>query len=336
MGLWLTVILAALPAMGCQGAPAEQGVFFESSDDISVLEDSSTDEGTARESGAGSDSFAFDVSTDDPGSYFEGKWGLLISAATKQIRVPLLKSQIAIARSFFLVEAKRVSANELVLSEKLCDTKMKLETWFNKVIIPSAFNESIPAVERRVTVDGTQPGSAWRSNDVWDVRGAVLEDKVNDPMPPSGSAARNDSTPCSEAPYGSQCDQDGDGHPGLTNFLVGALNCHIYIAQRWHTELAGQVIDAHTVAGDVVSTSTEQSILAASTELCENNQLQNVSVMEECPELFYFKMIRLPDDATCANVQDSTSCDENQETCEGDTRYPLNPRVDDPASCKTP
>lgn len=269
-----------------------------------------------------------------PADFFEGRWAMLINAASKQIRVPLLKSQITIARQYFLVEARSDKKNTVTTSEKLCDTQIKLETWLNKAIVPRAFSRSIPPIERHVEVVSTAPGTPWKSDDVWDVRGAVLEDIQNDQLPAGGSAERNESIPCDEAPWGSHCDQDEDGHPGLTNIMVGALNCKIYVAQRWHAQLDGEVVNADTIAGSVIGATTEQTILAATTSLCENSNLGSVSVSDVCPEVFYFKMVRLPDDATCEDVLDLTTCDEDHSKCEGDLSAPLNPKKDDPASCK--
>ncbi|MCU0664086.1 MAG: hypothetical protein MUC50_17385 [Myxococcota bacterium] len=268
-----------------------------------------------------------------PSARMSGTWGMLLSASSKQVGIPLVKTQILSSRNYFLVEASPDGPTRIRTEEKLCGLYVELETWLNKTIIPDRFIEHSGVIERTIDLSSSEPGAPWISDDVYEVRGARLADPVRDPLPPPGSSHLNETQPCETAPIGSECDQDEDGHPGMTTILAGALSCELYVAQRWHSALAGAIVDANHIAGPLSSAATQQTILATNSNVCKQGNMQTLEVIDKCPEHFYFKMVRLPDHATCDDVMALTSCDEKLETCGGQINLPLNPNVDDPSSC---
>jgi hypothetical protein len=270
----------------------------------------------------------------EPSSRMSGTWGMLLSASSKQVGIPLVKTQLMASRNYFLVEARVDGPSRIRTRETLCGLYVKLETSLNKIIVPNQFIEHAGVIERTIELDSATDGAKWISDDVYEVRGARLADPIRDPLPPSGSAKPGQRQPCDEAPWGQQCDQDQDGQPGMTNVLSGALSCKVYVTQRWHSALDGAIVDANRIEGPLSSASTEQTVLAASSALCEQVNMQTVEVIDKCPEHFYFKMVRLADDASCKDVMALTSCGKNLHACEGDETLPLNPNVDDLASCK--
>lgn len=270
----------------------------------------------------------------EPSARMSGTWGMILSASGKQVGIPLVKTQIMMSRNYFLIEARVDGPSRIRTRETLCGLYVKLETPLNKIIVPNQFIEHSGVIERTIELASSTNGSKWISDDVYEVRGARLVDPIEDPLPPSGSAKPGRTQSCDEAPWGQECDQDQDGQPGMTNVLSGALSCKVYVTQRWHSALDGVIVDANRIEGPLSSASTEQTVLAASSSLCEQVHMQTVEVIDKCPEHFYFKMVRLADDATCKDVMALTSCGKNLHACEGDETLPLNPTVDDPASCK--
>lgn len=325
---WLFALALSLSLAACEDSGSLTKV---ANDSVSDAQPTDTDDATAPTS---SDDTADSLNSGEPSAIMSGTYAMLLSASSKQIGVPLVKTQITVSRSFFLVQATPDGPTRLRTHEKVCGLYIKLETWINKAIVPDQFVKHSGIIERHIELPSAEPGTPWISEDVYEVRGARLDNPISDPLPASGSAAPGKGIPCDETPLGSQCDQDEDGQPGMTNLLTGALSCKLYVAQRWHAALAGEIIDTNTVAGPLSSAASDQTVLAASVSLCEQVNMRSVEVLAKCPEHFYFKMVRVPDSATCDNVMALTSCDENLETCEGDTASPLNPSVDDPASCK--
>ncbi len=268
-----------------------------------------------------------------PGASLVGTWGQFIGAAIMQTGIPLVGSQVVDSRNWYLVTLKTDGEGNLTAHEKLCGIKQRLETWLNKSTVSQNFINHMEVLERQVSVDSDEPGTPWVSDTVYEVRGAKLENEATDPLPANNSSKPNDAISCDTAPLGSRCDQDEDGHPGVTNILSGALNCKVYVTQRWWAKFEGEVIDEDTIAGPVTDSYSEQTVLSASQGLCTTSTPGSVGVVEACPEHFYFKMVRLADNATCEDVMALTSCYDNEQSCGGDESLPLNPRKDSAGDC---
>jgi hypothetical protein len=244
-----------------------------------------------------------------------------------------VKTQIAIGRTFFLNTITSNGKGTLTISQKACGIITKLETPLNKLIVPETFVKGLEPVVRHVTLTSDQPGTPFISDDVYEIRGARLADPPNDPLP--GNETGGQALACDKAPFGSECDQDGDGKPGMTNILSGALNCKIYVTQKWHAVYGGKIIDSNNIAGAVTANFSWQTVLGSNSPLCAAPNGGTAPVIDKCPELFYFKMVRLPNDATCEDVMALTSCNEkNPSACDGDTSFALNPSNDNPLDCK--
>lgn len=93
-------------------------------------------------------------------------------------------------------------------------------------------------------------------------------------------------------------------------------------------------MDKDLIEGDITDSFSEQTVLAASTSLCQSAVPGTAPVIAKCPKHFYFKLLRLSNAATCDDVMALTSCDENHKTCANDDTLPLNPRLDSSDDCK--
>ncbi len=269
-----------------------------------------------------------------PGSSLVGTWGQLVTVAVKQIGIPVVISQIVDSNSWYVVTIETDGQGNLTAREKLCAIKQRLETPLNKSVAPQNFVDHMEVLERHVSVASDEPGTPWISDDVYEVRGAKLENEETDPLPPNNSSRTNLSIPCDEASFGSQCDQDDDGHPGVTNKLTGAVTCHSYVTQRWHAKFEGEIVDEDTIAGPITDSFSEQTIIAANNPICLSSQPSTVSVLEKCPGHFYFKMVRMKKTANCQDVMTLTNCDEAEQRCYGDESFPLNPKKGGAQECR--
>ena len=75
-----------------------------------------------------------------------------------------------------------------------------------------------------------------------------------------------------------------------------------------------------------------EEIGARANALCSNSN--SSSEPDGCPQHHYFKMVRLADGATCADVLDKTDCDENDGTCDNNAVQPLDPNNDKANDCQ--
>jgi hypothetical protein len=317
-GFATSIIVAgalAAAAAGCEDGVQGGGPCFpEAGDGIDADSDGDAD--------ADADADA-DTETGDPAASLAGTWGMLLSVSVLQGGVPILGSSEVESRNWYLVEAAPDGDGGLHTSERLCGVQLVPDTWVNRPVVPRAFIEHLPPLERRVDLGGGDPGPAWITDRVCEVRGARLCDAEHDPLPDPEQAA-GDPEGCDAPCDGAACDQDQDGMPGVTTWLTGFYNCSIYAAHRWCSRLEGAAGDEDTIAGRVTGLLSEQVVLGASSSFCQAGSA--VAVPDPCAARQYFEMVRLPAGASCEDVMELTACDEDPEACGATPTLPLDPR----------
>jgi hypothetical protein len=288
--------------------------------------DSDSDSDSDSDTDSDSDSDTDSDGDTDPGAGLVGSWGTLaVTAVVVDTGIPLIGEQWSSNRSWALTGVTSDGAGNLTLSEQPCLAKVKLGNPASHVEIPTSGLQHMDPALRQVTVGSSDPGAEFVSDVAHSVRGANLCDEVNDPLPPPG-APLDDSTSCDLECDGSHCDEDQDDHPGVTTFVTGLLNCQVYAAARSWSRFDGQVDDADTISGEVVDQGSEQVVLTATRPLCNTQGAD--SQHDGCPQHHYFKMVRLGDGATCADVLDLTDCDEDEGNCDVNDALPLDPNND--------
>lgn len=322
----LIVCSAFLLVLGCDS--------ITQTDDTTNNLEEETEEGTGEETGGktGSQTGGYaDQNDSDPGAAFVGTWGELLNLPVKQVGIPGSPPVVAVGRTYYLNTIHSDGEGNLTIEHKACRIVIKVDSIFGKMSVPNKFVDGLEPLVRQVSLSSNQPGTPFVSDDVYEVRGARLEDPETDPLPAHGSGGK--ALSCGQAPMGSECDQDNDGNPGMTNVLTGALGCKIYVAQKWNALYEGTIVDADTIAGPVTKTFSWQSLLGSDRTICESAKVENTSVIENCPAYYYFHMVRLPQNATCEDVMALTTCDENPEDCDQDATYPLNPKKETLKTC---
>jgi hypothetical protein len=330
-----TVCLALLLLAACGGD-------VQGGDDTGPDADTDADTDTDADSDADADSDTDTETATGPGASLVGKWAQLVSVTIVQNGIPIVNEQWVGSRNWYLVDLVSDGAGNLTAHETLCAIRIKLRgmnglNLGNQSIVPQNFIDHIQVLERHVTIDSEEPGTPWISDIVYEVRGANLcngecnpfTDDQCDPMPANGSASGvNDAPSCDGACGGSHCDQDEDGLAGMTNTLAGALNCDVYVTQRWWARFDGEIVDADTIAGPVTDNFSEQTVLESSSFTCTLGNPGTAS--ENCPPHQYFKMVRVADNASCADVMALTDCDEDPATCDTNAELALDPKNDLP------
>ncbi len=122
---------------------------------------------------------------------------------------------------------------------------------FVHITVPDAFVASLTDPLCKGSLKKTKSGWRFVQERHIEVRGAVLDDPENDPLPTNPRDGR-------------VVDQDGDGNPGLTVpvVAVGIVSGDTYVVHRLSYALEGSLIDDDTIRG-MIDWTGEQIVLAA-------------------------------------------------------------------------
>ena len=268
-------------------------------------------------------------SSTDPGAALTGFWGqIMATAVLTRTGIPILGEQWSSSRAWQLVEITSDGAGNLTLIETPCLAKVKTGGVVRAVVeVPQTTIDRMPPIERHVALASSAPSTPFVSDVVYAVRGANLCDPQSDPLP-TGPLDVNDSTSCDQPCGIYACDQDEDGHPGITTHMeaAGIVNCDVYAVARGWSRLDGQIADATSIAGTIADRGSEQEILAATQALCAS---ASATISDDgCAAHTYFKMVRLDGGTTCADVLALTDCDEDPAACDANAVLPLDPNND--------
>ncbi len=239
-----------------------------------------------------------DGPADSPAHAMRGIWGMRMEIAVVTLGLPLVTKQNTYSSNLFLIRARHTAGDTLEMDDKLCELKLinfvDSDEEFDDLawmVIPLRYLRSVAVLQRSVEVTGTAAGTPWDTTRSLEVRGCVLDDPWNDPLPTHQDYAADPNDP-------RFWDQDGDGHVGMTTLMDGVLRGAIYNVQRWQAEYHGEILDADHIAGlaDVVN---EQIVISASTP---SLIYETDTAIHEEEDRTYFRMQRLPDDASCADL----------------------------------
>ncbi len=177
----------------------------------------------------------------------------------------------------------------LILQDAYCFTDIEVSTDLFATDIPDATMRAIRSGPRRAELR-READATWLMHD-WhtEVRGAVLDDPVHDPLPTSRSDPRI-------------VDTDGDGQPGITLSaeLVGLFGGDTYAVQRFRYRLEGKLVDEDTIVG-YVEWSSEQEIVWASDALLMTPFTEE---MHPDPTVHRFAMRRIDAGWDCTMIRD--------------------------------
>jgi len=218
---------------------------------------------------------------------FQGRWAMIETQAVTTVDMPFVGVLETTSVHHYLVDIV-ADGDALVMHQRLCELEIFEQTCHNIgiTVIPPAYVDAITSFERRVLLESGDAGAAFVSERVTRLRGAKLGDPESDPMPtladPTGAF-----------------DQDGDGYPGMTVLLNGVFaGSSVYTAQRWWTELQGSILTADYVDGPILHANETNTLGADPPALAYQTQ----NAPHEDPTRSFFRMVRVPEDHTCADV----------------------------------
>lgn len=248
-----------------------------------------------------------DGPSDSPAHSFRGIWGMRMEIAVVTLGLPLVTKQNTYSSNLILVKASHKQGDTLELEEKLCDIQLTnfIDTdepfddlaW---MVIPLRYLRSLPIAHQTVQLHSASDGDAFDTSRSLEIRGCVLQDPENDPLPDRHDFDAN--------PDDSRFwDEDGDGNVAITTLMDGVLRGAIYNVQRWSAEYHGTILDSDHIKG-LSSIENEQLVIFASNPTLVYDTETEIHPQEDRT---YFRLERLNDDASCADLIRQASRDDS-------------------------
>jgi len=223
----------------------------------------------------------------EPLSDLSGRW-ITVQRLTAVGEFPFL-GRVTIRTTLGLFSEVTQTGSSLTLSDAYCFTDVDVSTPLFVTSIPDATMQSIRPDPRSAELRGENDG-VWLVHD-WhtEVRGAVLDDPVNDALPTYRSDPR-------------VVDMESDGQIGFTipAAIVGMFGGDTYVVQRFRYRLSGKLVDPDTIIG-FVEWSTEQQVLWATDALL---MMPYVQWIDPDPTSHRFIMRRIDGTWTCESVRE--------------------------------
>ncbi len=216
-----------------------------------------------------------------------GRW-VTIQRLVTVAQLPFL-GEVTLNTTIGLFSEAIQSGSRLTLEDAYCFTDVDASTALFVTDISDATMRSIhpdPRIaELRIEKGRVLFEHGWHT----EVRGAVLDDPVNDELPDFQSDPR-------------VIDIDGDGRIGFTILaeIVGLFGGDTYVVQRFRYRLRGELVDPDTIVG-TVEWSTEQVILWATDALLMMPYTQSV---DPDSKIHRFVMRRIDATWTCESIRD--------------------------------
>lgn len=216
-----------------------------------------------------------------------GRW-VMVQTLAAVGDLPFVGEISLVSTVMVLVDVEQ-NGDTLTMHDRYCRTEIELDTDLFTSQVPDLFMDALDPPARTVTL-------AWQSDTLgvtqdWhlEIRGAVLDDPENDPLPTNAYDRR-------------VFDQDGDGFPALTVpvSLANIVTGDTYVVQRVRYRLDGVLIDEDTIEGSLEWT-TEQTIVAATDFILT---LPFKTMIDPDPTKHHFAMYRVDDSWTCATARE--------------------------------
>lgn len=225
--------------------------------------------------------------TEDPLPELSGRWVTVQRLVT--IAELSFLGEVTILTTIGLFSEACQSGSHLTLEDAYCFTDVDVSTEIFVTDISDATMQSIRPEPRNAELR-IEDGEIRFTHD-WhtEVRGAVLDDPVNDELPNYRSDPR-------------VIDQEGNGQIGFTIpvEIVEMFGGDTYVVQRFRYRLEGRLVDADTIIG-TVEWSTEQVILWATDALLMMSYTQSV---DPDPTVHRFLMRRVDETWDCDSIRE--------------------------------
>jgi hypothetical protein len=226
-------------------------------------------------------------SAGEPFPDLSGRW-VTVQQLIAIAELPFL-GEVTILTTVGLFSEACQSDSRLTLKDAYCFTDVDVSAELFATNVSDATMRSIQPDPRNAELR-IEGGETWLVHD-WhtEVRGAVLDDPVNDELPDYRSDPR-------------VVDMDGDGKIGFTipAELIGMFGGDTYVVQRFRYRLQGRLVDPDTIIG-TVEWSTEQVILWATDALLMMPFTQSI---DPDPTVHRFLMRRIDETWDCDSIRE--------------------------------
>ena len=226
-------------------------------------------------------------STGEPFPDLSGRW-VMVQRLVAIADLPFI-GEVTILTTVGLFSEVCQSRSKLVLQDAYCFTDIDVSTELFVTDISDATMQSIRpdprSAELRVEEGEIRFVHDWHT----EIRGAALDDPVNDELPTYRSDPR-------------VVDMDEDGQIGFTipAAIVGMFGGDTYVVQRFRYRLEGRLIDPDTIIG-TIEWSTEQVILWATDALL---MMSFTQIVDPNPTAHRFLMRRTDESWDCDSIRE--------------------------------
>jgi hypothetical protein len=225
-----------------------------------------------------------------------GVWGTVYSTAVTTTGLPLVNSQDTVSYHYSL-DRLSIRDGKIVRDSKLCFLAIKNfkgEQIFDEdlafMVTPQAYWENVALIQQ--VIENPEPmvaGLTFETTRFWEVRGAILDDPINDDLPDRDDYNMGDPR---------IWDQDFDGKPAMTTLMKGVINMEIYSDQRWSTVMEAEVVDMDHIIAINNHTSLQYQLDTHN----HTNLYDQATKPHDDGDRSYYRMLRMPDDTTCEDV----------------------------------
>lgn len=239
-----------------------------------------------------------DGPTASPAHALRGVWGMRVVIGSVTYGLPLVSRQPSYSSNLLLVKVSHPEGNLLVLQEKVCkidlinfrddDQPFADMAW---MVVPKAYLHGLVGTSQTVELASANPGEPFETSQSVELRGLLLEDPLNDPVPDRSDYLQDPG----DVRF---WDQDQDGHVAMTVLMDGVLRGGIYGVQRWKAVYHGEIQDSDHIRG-LASVSSEQLLIDASRAALLYETYTEIHVQVDRT---FFRMQRLDQQASCADL----------------------------------
>jgi len=241
--------------------------------------------------GADEDAFAEgdrEPADSEASSDLSGLWAMKFSIAYTTV-LPVFNRKVQLILTGIARTETEQDGLDLHFTERLCDFRMTIvEDIDFHITFPRQSVQAIPVKPRLGVFASAEPDAAWHADPVLDIYGAREElngHPATDPLP-------------TEPDDPLVLDFEGDGNPGVTARITGAVSGEVYVLFRMVRELDGVRVGGDLIEGEIGS-SVEMVTLAADPFVLE---FQLDLEKHDVAELNRFEFIRLAQDLDCEEL----------------------------------
>ncbi len=213
----------------------------------------------------------------------QGTWAQ-VQVTTARTEIPVIGVIETSTTSLLLTEITR-EGSDYVLTEKVCSIDLTGGSDLVTTIISDAFARGVSGNTRAIrwfrdgdTLRYEQP-KAWRAS------GAKLSNVSRGTLPKAPGDPRI-------------LDSDGDGHPGLTVKIRGAIDGELYVVERSWSVLSGKMDGSGQLHGSIKWYS-EQSVIEATSIFLSNPPPSKPTSSKRDN---YFRMKKVDQESTCSDI----------------------------------